>query len=69
MFACMLSCCLDSCTRGVNVTCVSRAGLLKLLLAFEHGTIPANLHFNDPNPKIQSLKDGTIKVGCQPPLA
>ena len=40
-----------------------RAGLLKLLLSFEHGMLPGNLHFNKPNPRIQSLGDGSIKVG------
>lgn len=55
-------------TAGVhNARCserclMARAGLLKLLLSFEHGVIPGNLHFQEPNPKIKSLRDGTIKV-------
>ncbi len=28
------------------------AGLLKVVLALEHGTIPRHLHFNDPNPHV-----------------
>ena len=33
-----------------------------MLLAFEHGMLPANLHFNEPNPNNKSLQDGTLKV-------
>ena len=38
------------------------AGLVKLCLAYEHGLIPGNLHYTEPNPNCLSLKDGTFKV-------
>ncbi|EEC19327.1 fatty acid synthase, putative, partial [Ixodes scapularis] len=34
----------------------------KVILSMETGTIPSNLHFNEPNPGIPSLKDGSIRV-------
>ncbi len=37
-------------------------GALKVLLAMEHGTIPANLHFRTPNPDIPALLDGRLAV-------
>ena len=37
-------------------------GVAKVLLAMQHGVIPPNLHFNTPNPDIDSLHDGRIKV-------
>ncbi|KAK9916399.1 hypothetical protein WJX75_002178 [Coccomyxa subellipsoidea] len=42
--------------------CSGLAGLLKVLMSFEHGTLPANLHFYEPNPNNKSLKEGVIKV-------
>ncbi|XP_054157438.1 fatty acid synthase-like [Oppia nitens] len=33
----------------------------KVVLAFENEVIPANLHFNNPNPRIESLISGHIK--------
>ena len=38
------------------------AGLLKVLMSFEHGTLPGNLHFKEANPNNKSLKEGVIKV-------
>lgn len=38
------------------------AGLLKVLMSFEHGTLPGNLHFKKANPNNKSLKEGVIKV-------
>ena len=33
-----------------------------MLLAFEHGVLPANLHFDEPNPNSAGLKDGILKA-------
>jgi hypothetical protein len=48
--------------------CVLHAGLLKVLLTFEHGLLPANLHFKEPNPNNKSLQDGVIKARRPAPL-
>ena len=37
-------------------------GLIKVCLAYEHGMLPGNLHFNEPNPNSESLKAGILKV-------
>ena len=36
--------------------------LLKVILASRHGILPKNLHFNEPNPNILSLKDGRLQA-------
>lgn len=36
--------------------------IAKVVVAMEHGVIPANLHFKEPNPDIPALNDGRIKV-------
>lgn len=36
--------------------------LAKVIIAMETETIPANLHFQEPNPYIPSLTDGRLKV-------
>ncbi|XP_029849141.2 fatty acid synthase [Ixodes scapularis] len=36
--------------------------LAKVILSMETGTIPGNLHFNEPNPGIPSLNDGSVRV-------
>nr|XP_012228972.1 PREDICTED: fatty acid synthase-like [Linepithema humile] len=36
--------------------------VIKVLIAMETGVIPANLHFNTPNPKIPALSEGRLKV-------
>lgn len=36
--------------------------LAKLLIAMNEGVIPANLHFNKPNPDLHGLLDGRMKV-------
>ncbi len=41
------------------------AGLTKLLLAIRHREVPANLHFNTPNPKID-FEGGRLKVVDRP---
>ncbi|XP_077489974.1 fatty acid synthase-like [Amblyomma americanum] len=38
------------------------ASLAKVILAMETGIIAGNLHFNEPNPKIACLHDGSIEV-------
>ena len=40
------------------------AGITKVALAMQHGVLPPNLHFNSPNPDIEALVDGRLKVGC-----
>ena len=42
------------------------ASLIKVLLAMHHGRLPANLHFNSPNPRIEALAQGHIKVVTEP---
>jgi len=44
-----------------------RAGLIKVCLAYEHGSLPANLHYTEPNPNSESLKAGVLKA--RPPAA
>ena len=38
------------------------AGLIKILLSFEHGLVPPNLHFQEPNPNSKGLIEGIMKV-------
>ena len=38
------------------------SSVTKVLIAMEDGQIPANLHFNEPNPDIPGLNDGRLKV-------
>ena len=33
-----------------------------MLLAYEKGTIPPNLHFQEPNPQSAGLSEGRLKV-------
>ena len=40
----------------------ARAALIKVCLAYEHGVLPANLHFTQPNPNSASLNAGILKV-------
>ena len=46
--------------------CVHGAALIKVLLSYEHQTLPGNLHFNTPNPNNAGLKDGILKVVTEP---
>ena len=45
-------------TEGVCV----HAALIKVCLAYEHGVLPANLHYTKPNPNNESLNAGVLKV-------
>lgn len=38
------------------------AGMAKVLLSMQHGTLPPNLHFVSPNPDIPGLSDGRLQV-------
>jgi len=38
------------------------AALAKVLVAMHDHAIPANLHFNQPNPAISGLLDGRLKI-------
>lgn len=38
------------------------AGLIKVCLSYENGLIPGNLHYKEPNPNNDSLKNGILKV-------
>ncbi|MCG6968909.1 MAG: acyltransferase domain-containing protein, partial [Gammaproteobacteria bacterium] len=38
------------------------AGMVKVLLSMEHKLIPANLHYDSPNPEIPGLADGRLRV-------
>ena len=38
----------------------------QVCLSLEHGVIPPNVHYNIPNPKSDSLCDGTFKVVTVP---
>lgn len=42
------------------------ASVIKVLLSMHHKILPANLHFNTPNPKIPSLAEGHINVVSEP---
>ncbi|CAK0786732.1 hypothetical protein CVIRNUC_009946 [Coccomyxa viridis] len=46
--------------------CSGLAALIKVMLAYEHQTLPANLHFTTPNPNNAGLKDGILKVVTEP---
>ena len=55
------------CSEGAHAACFgARAGLIKVCLAYEHATLPANLHFREPNPNNAGLKDGILKVVTAP---
>ncbi|EIE23140.1 hypothetical protein COCSUDRAFT_47508 [Coccomyxa subellipsoidea C-169] len=46
--------------------CSGLAALIKVLLSYEHKTLPGNLHFKEPNPNNAGLKDGILKVVTEP---
>jgi fatty acid synthase len=40
----------------------SLCSVVKIALSIQHGVIPPNLHFMNPNPKVPALHDGRLKV-------
>lgn len=40
-------------------------GLVKVLLSMQHGTLPGNLHYNEPNSSVDALQNGTLHVVSQ----
>ena len=42
------------------------AGIVKVILSFQHGVIPANIHFETANPKISGITEGRLKVVSEP---
>lgn len=42
------------------------ASLTKLLMSIHNGTLPGNLHYNNPNPDIPGLTDGSLTVVTEP---
>ncbi len=38
------------------------AALIKVCLAYEHGVLPSNLHYSQPNPNSESLNQGILKA-------
>ncbi|RUS92164.1 hypothetical protein EGW08_000017 [Elysia chlorotica] len=50
----------SNCGHGEHAAAMS--SLAKLILAMKYGTIPANLHYQTPNPKIPALLEGKVKV-------
>ncbi|KAK3743696.1 hypothetical protein RRG08_030817 [Elysia crispata] len=50
----------SNCGHGEHAAAMS--SLAKLILSMKYGTIPANLHFQTPNPKIPALLEGRVKV-------
>ena len=43
------------------------AALIKVCLAMEHGTLPGNLHYSEPNPNSASLVSGILQVSTWQP--
>ena len=42
------------------------AGLVKVILSYQHGLIPPNLHYKSPNPRIPSLLEARLSVVTTP---
>ena len=42
------------------------AGIVKVSLSFRYGVIPANLHFGQPNPRIEALTTNRLSVVTRP---
>jgi len=48
------------------VVCCGCAALIKVCLSFEHGMLPGNLHYSQPNPNSESLNAGILKARARP---
>ena len=46
----------------LTIALAGLAALAKVVVAMEDGAIPANLHYQSPNPNILGLQDGRLKV-------
>ncbi len=44
------------------------AGIVKMILSYQHNLIPANLHYKSPNPRITSLLEGRLSVVTTPTI-
>ncbi|XP_077489970.1 fatty acid synthase-like [Amblyomma americanum] len=51
---------------GHNEVASGISSITKVILAMETGTIAANLHFEEPNPNIPSLHDGSVEIVAKP---
>lgn len=44
---------------------IGLCALAKIIIASEHKTLPANLHYSKPNPNVPGLSDGRLQVVSQ----
>ncbi|XP_065209085.1 fatty acid synthase-like [Planococcus citri] len=51
---------------GHTEAAAALCGIIKLIISFESGLIPPNLHFNNPNPDIKGLHNGKLEVITKP---
>ncbi|XP_065209087.1 fatty acid synthase-like [Planococcus citri] len=51
---------------GHTESAAALCGIVKLIISFESGLIPPNLHFNNPNPDIKGLRNGKLEIVTKP---